>query len=81
MLKVVQTSFIFEFEYRYAALLRGMQRELIAASQYSRVPNQTQSESLLLRVRSRKCGSVQNRFWSVPNLIIYVLDHEFSWDV
>lgn len=81
MLKVVQTSFIFEFEYRYAALLRGMQRELIVASQCSRVPNQTQSESLLLRVRSGKWGSVQNGFWSVPNLILCVLGHEFSWDV
>ena len=29
MLKVVQTSFIFEFEYRFVALLRGMQHRNI----------------------------------------------------
>ena len=41
-LKLVQICFIFEIESRYAALLRGMQRELIVVSQCSRVPNQTQ---------------------------------------
>ena len=81
MLKLVQMCFIFEFEYRYTALFRGMQRELIVVSQCSRVSNQTQSESFLLRVRSGKCGSVQNKFWSVPNFILCVLGHEFSWDV
>ena len=40
-LKLVQMCFIFEIESRYAALLRGMQHELIVVSQCSKCPFRT----------------------------------------